>query len=122
MEHPSHEELTEFVYEELGPARQIDIERHLDACAECHARVASWRSIRRTLHMWELPPRRAAMALSRTTRPLQIFRWAAAIIMLCIGYGIGRITVTQDLRAELAQQLRGELRDDLHAELTRLAA
>jgi hypothetical protein len=128
MEHPTHEELAEFLYEEVSPARQFQIAQHVDACAECRARVTSWRNIRQALHSWELPQRSLKLiGQPRTTKTWQIVRWAvAAMVMLAVGYGMGRNTGAspsdvKQLRAELAQQLRGELRQDLQTEMMRFA-
>lgn len=127
MEHPIHEELTEFLYEELSPARQVEIEQHVQDCAECRARIASWRSMRRALHSWELPQRSPSVAQPRISRTWEIARWAvAAMVMLGVGYGVGHSmgAASPDvnkLRAELAEQLRGELRHDLQTEMMHFA-
>ena len=49
MMHPKHDELVEFLYDELEPARRAELQRHLDRCEPCRAQVASWNGVRATL-------------------------------------------------------------------------
>jgi hypothetical protein len=106
----------------------LEIAQHVEGCAECRGRVTSWRNIRQALHRWELPQRSLALtAQPRTSKTREIARWAvAAMVMLAVGYGVGRntgasTTDVKQLRAELAEQLRGELRQDLQTEMMRFA-
>ena len=46
MSHPNHEELTEFLYDELNPSRQAEVAAHVESCDACRATIESWRSVR----------------------------------------------------------------------------
>ena len=47
MEHPNAEELVDFVYGELSPSRQTEIELHVNRCAECRETLDEWGQTRR---------------------------------------------------------------------------
>lgn len=121
----------EFLYGE-GPRHQkLTLQQHLRTCAECRLRIGSWQSSMAHLDRWDTAPEPAVIP-ARFLQPA--LRWAAAaVIVLSLGFGAGRLTApTVDpdaLRAELeqslrlalqsqAQQLRDEFRNDWQAALT----
>jgi hypothetical protein len=115
MNHPNHEELAEGLYGELAPERQRELDRHLADCADCRARVESWRALRRELGTWTISERRPAAAPG--WRYERAVRWAAAAAALFVaGFGLARWTAprpdTASLRTALVQELRGDLRNE----------
>lgn len=130
MTHPKHDELAEFLYDELPPARQAEVAQHVHACDDCRAQVASWRGVRTTLAAYEVvdgpavirSPGRATHGAARTG-----LRWAvAAAVLLGAGFGLARMTEKpldlNALRADLVREVRQEVRQELTAELTTHAA
>ena len=114
MNHPTAQELTEFIYHELEPARQTELARHLETCDECRHCVDAWRSVRSELATWKLPI---------TCAPPHAFpaamRWAvAACLLLASGFALARWNApapadTARLRAELAGEIRQQLATQL---------
>ena len=129
MNHPKHEELAEFLYDDgMSPARRDEVAHHVDACGECRAVVESWRGVRTNLAAWQLPcvarmPAAARSAGAATTG----LRWAvAAAVLLGGGFALARMTDKPvdltALRTELAHELRKEVRQELVAELRNYSA
>jgi hypothetical protein len=115
MEHPTPDEITEFVYRESSPTRYLEIAKHLDECAECRERVDGHRDTIAALKNWKLTSRSP-----RSARPgMPALRWAAAaVFMIGLGYGVGRMHAPAQpdlagLKVQVAEQLRGELRADV---------
>ena len=82
MTHPDPQQLLDFLYEELDPARRAEVASHLAACDACRGRVTAWGGVvRRELAGWELPdrpgrtsiagpaPRRSVAGRARGRRP-----------------------------------------------------
>lgn len=116
MNHPTPEELAEFLYDEADATKREEISNHLASCETCAARIASWRTVRKELAGWNVPT-----TASRTRRAIGIaqpLRWAAAaIVFLCVGYGLARLTSPSidptKLRAELAKEVRQEIASEM---------
>jgi anti-sigma factor RsiW len=125
MNHPKPEELTDFLYDELDPARRDEIADHLKQCDACAGQMASWRSVRKELADWRVPMREHVMSPRRSfAQPL---KWAAAaIIFLGAGYAIAHVTSPRidqhQLRAELAKELRTEVRQELASEMQKYSS
>jgi anti-sigma factor RsiW len=118
MEHPGAEELAEYIYHELPPARSAQIEEHLNQCAECRQRIEEWQRTRSALQRWEIPSHRAAAR----SRAMPLVKWAAAAaILVGVGYGAGRMHESQsaDL-AGMKSQIAQQVCHDLEPQLTRL--
>ena len=49
------ERLIGYVYDECDAAERAEVQRHLDACGECRAEIASLRSVREDLLAWDVP-------------------------------------------------------------------
>lgn len=125
MNHPTHDELTAFLYDESDAARGAEVGRHLETCAACRATLESWRGVRVNLAAWQLSPLTRVAALA-TTRGAGL-RWAvAAAVLLGAGFGLARMTDKPvdltALRADLVRDVRQEVRQELAAELTTHAA
>ena len=126
MNHPSHEEWMAYLYNEAPQAERLSA--HLSGCPECKEQVAAWRAARSGLDAWPLNPARGRVA---SQRPWTRIRWAAAaVLLLGVGLGIGRLSsapvTAERLRADLEPRLRRDLRVELEqafrAELDRTAA
>ncbi len=125
MNHPTHDVLAEFLYDELDPTREVEVRQHVEACGKCRATIESWRSVRAHLGAWKLPlnaRRPASVGASRLG-----LRWAvAAAVLLGSGFGVARMTEKpadlSALRADLVRDVRQEVRQELAAELKNHAA
>src|SRR5690348_1439390 len=122
MNHPKPEELAEFLYDEVEPSRREEISKHLASCEECAGQIASWRSVRKELAGWKVPAGNSS-ARSAPLAFAQPIKWAAAaVVFLCVGYGVARVTSPSidpsKLRADLAKELRSEVRQELASEMT----
>ncbi len=125
MNHPTHDVLVEFLYDELDPTRAVEVGQHVEGCVKCRATIESWRSVRAHLGAWKLPPnarRTASVGASRLG-----LRWAvAAAVLVGTGFGVARMTEQPSdvsaLRADLVRDVRQEVRQELTAELKNHAA
>ena len=130
MTHPTHEQLTEFLYEdELDPARRAEVGRHVDGCAACRATLDAWRGVRANLATWSLPASGRPAGRAAHAAPSRAgLRWAAAAaVLLGSGYGLARLTQQPAvdlaaLRADLVREVRHEVRQEVAAELKTHAA
>lgn len=122
MYHPSAEDLSDFLYGELPPARQAEVAAHVEACPACRERAGAWRDVRAALATWTLPER-AAKPQSTVFRRL---RWAAAAsVLIASGFALARLTAPQPVAAVRAdpavvEALRAELKQDLSVQLAAL--
>lgn len=107
--HPSSEEWMSFLYGESAPDRHAELHAHLQQCAVCRAQVNTWRGSMSALDAWkEVQPARRVVA-----RPA--IRWAAAaIVVLGIGFGVGRVTMAP---APDMPQMQAAFRAEMDARL-----
>ena len=125
MNHPTREEWMSFLYDELTDEQRANLAAHLAVCPDCKTCVNDWRATGNDLRSWQLPVRRARFALQRP-----VLRWAAAaVIMLCVGFGVGRFTTAASadkIRAAVEPAVRGQLREEfarmLRSELEKASA
>jgi len=116
MSHPRREQWMEYVYGELDPPQQVQIEQHLQDCAECQRALCSWRATMTELDRWVV--REAA---GRPAFLLRALPWAAAaVVMLAVGYGVGRLSVpaaadAAALKAELEPSIRQAVVQEVEA-------
>lgn len=120
MNHPSRDELAQFLYQELPPRQQSDVAGHIQTCAECHAQIEAWQAVRTQLASWKIPARRRPFALKWPNfAPGFALRWgAAAVVFLLAGYLLARVTAhpsvdSPAIRAAIAAEVRQELRAEL---------
>lgn len=117
MNHPNREDLIGFLYEEISPEQNAAITTHVASCAECRAQLESWRAVRRELTTWELPERQRPVASAPPWLFVKLA--AAAVVLLCAGFGFARFTApkasldTAALRAAVAEEVRQELRAEM---------
>ena len=104
MIHPTREDWMSYLYDELEAQPRRELEQHLAECPECRARLGEWRCTTRRLDTYDVP-------VPKRVRPLaQVrLRWiataAAAAVVLCAGFALGRSTGVS--RSELTE-LRGQ--------------
>jgi hypothetical protein len=120
MNHPTREELSQFLYKELPAEQQSAISGHIHTCAECRSQVEAWQSVRKQLASWKIPAQRRPFAVRwPTLAPGFALRWAAAAAILFLaGYLLARITdhpsaASPSVRAAIAAEVRQELRAEL---------
>lgn len=127
MNHPTQEELVQFLYGELRPESRQRIQAHLGACAECGETLAGWKTASRRLDHWKVTRPKSPVA------GLIMLRWAAgtvALIALCVAaFWWGHASATRDLRAvqaaiepQLRRELRSEFATSLQTELSKAQA
>ncbi len=127
MKHPSRETWMAYLYDELNTADRTEAGAHLAGCPECQNEVRAWRTTLSALSSWKLPRRRTQPGV--VLRPL--VSWAAAaVVVVSIGFGLGRASApvanVEQIRAALEPALREQLRADLaqtvRAEVTQASA
>ncbi len=88
VKHPSAEEWMDFLYGELAPERRRELGVHLSQCAACAGQVKTWRTGMTALDEWTLPAMRRAPSQWQP-----VLKWAAAAaVVLCLGFALGRQT------------------------------
>jgi hypothetical protein len=116
MNHPQHENWVPFLYGEMKPDLQRQLRAHLEVCAECREEVDNWKQSLRRLDAWKLP---------RSRKPVDLFvpilKWAAsAMLVLGLGFGVGRISTAGSLAAKDRAALKLQLKQELQQELAQL--
>jgi hypothetical protein len=103
--HPTPEEWMSFLYGEDSPAHHAELGAHLHQCAECRGQVQAWRGSMTALDAWTEPPARRRWA------QVPALRWAAAaVVVLSVGFGVGRMTSSaNDEMKQLSTALRTEM-------------
>jgi anti-sigma factor RsiW len=127
MNHPNRETWMSYLYDELSGSERKQAAAHLAECPECQAQVAAWRATTSALNAWKLPRRREG-------RPVflqPVFQWAAAaVVVLSVGFGVGRLTapaanveqVRAALEPSLRRQLQAEFLQTVRTELAQASA
>ena len=110
MNHPKPEEWAPYLFGEAGPVAGRRLKAHLATCPECRAHISGWKRSVERLDAWELPRTEPSRALFAPA-----LRWAvAALLVVGIGFGLGRLTAAPrvssgELHALVAGEVRGEL-------------
>ncbi len=108
MKHPEREEWVPFIFGEIDAGQRRQLERHLEDCGECRDEIQSWQRSLGRLDSWKLPP-----ITKRRANFVPLVKWAAAAaVVLCVGFAIGRDTAHADaekIRAKVEHDLRGEM-------------
>ena len=123
MEHPTYEELLAHLEgtSPMDSAKQV--KQHLENCAECAAELAGWQRTIKKLKKYEVSPQEVSVGFAGASVML---KWAAAaaVLMLGIGFGLGRLSEPSALRfrpavaAQVKQQVQSELKAQLLAAFT----
>src|SRR5438477_10995263 len=118
MKHPNREEWVPFLFGEAEPEAKKQLAEHLSACRECAEELGNGRKSLHRLDAWKTPrhKRRGMPALT------PVFNLAAAaLLVLGLGFGLGRwFSNSADagqLRAALASSLKASLVPELRQEL-----
>jgi hypothetical protein len=112
MNHPTRDQWLSFLYGESGAGERLRLLAHLRLCQDCKAVIDEWQATGRDLDAWQLPSPK-----SRAPLAPPVFKWvAAAIIILSLGIGLGRLWAAgnmEKLRAAVEPEIRAQLRLEL---------
>ena len=117
MNHPERGNWVPFLYGEVKPDVRQQLKAHLEVCAECRKEVELWQLSLGRLDTWKLP---------RPWKPAELFlpilKWAAAaMLVLGLGFSVGRISAVGSGGAADRAALKLQLKQELRAELAQLA-
>ncbi len=118
MKHPAAEEWIRYIDGDVEPEARKRMLDHLNACAECKTQIGGWqRSIEKlkrfTIAQPSSPP---SVSPYRGFQTARMCLWtAAAAIVLCAGFVLGRVSVLSSASMEnrLMSQVRGQLQEEL---------
>ena len=122
MNHPKREDWVPYLYGEAKPDLRRQLSGHLEDCAECREELQNWKRSLQRLDAWKLP---------RTNTRLNAFmpflKWAAAaLLVLGLGFGFGRLTARQadleQMRARIEPEIRREFAEILRREIDKSSA
>jgi len=108
MNHPEREKWVSFSFGEMQSNDRQQLRAHLEECDQCRQTVQTWQRSLKRLDAWKLPrQRKPAVAFA------PFLQWAAtAVIVLCAGIAIGRISAprldAKAMRAAIEPELRQE--------------
>jgi len=115
MNHPDREAWVPYLFGETNSKQQQQLDAHLNDCAECREQLERWQRSLQRLDDWQLPLAEPTQRRFQSFVPLFKLAAAAAVV-LCVGYGLGRVSARPDtakLRAAIEPQIRTELRSEL---------
>jgi hypothetical protein len=116
MKHPTREEWMSFLYDEEPTDNRAALQSHLEACAECSARLQTWQSATRELDNWRLPSRR------KVVRRGTFVRWAAAAAVIGLAtIGADRIATLNNEVRQLRAEMQRSSQNDFHSALAQAA-
>ena len=122
MKHPDREEWVPFLYGEADPEMKKTLADHLKACPECAEELHGWRKSLHRLDAWKMP-RQQRRRMPLMTPALNLA--AAAVLVLGIGFGLGkwlspsadvqglRTALESSLQASLLPELRQQVRQEM---------
>ena len=116
MNHPKPEEWLPYLEGEASAETAGELSAHLEHCPGCAAEIAGWRRSIQALRGLPCPlaPR------LRWRRALPLLKYgAAAVFVLSLGFGIGRLSAASQtkLKAAVVAQVKQELRQELQDQL-----
>jgi anti-sigma factor RsiW len=122
MNHPKPEDWVQYLYGELKPDLRRQLNEHLQGCHECDEELQNWKRSLHRLDAWKLPRTRA-----RLDAVTPFLKWAAAaLLVLGLGFGFGRLTARQadlaKVRAQVEPGLRREFVEMLRREIDKSSA
>ena len=114
MEHPTHEKLLSH----LDGADDKALREHLEKCPQCASELEGWRRSVQRLQSSRLPEPETLSVF-----PGIMLKWAAAaaVIILAVGFGLGRFSgpniprMKQTIAAEVRQEVKEELKRQMVA-------
>jgi hypothetical protein len=112
MNHPKPEQWATYVCGEATSQLRRQLQAHLEDCPECRRHVERWQRSASRLKAWKLLSVRTSLRLASR------LEWAvAALVVLAIGFALGRFAgtdaVVEKARARLEPQLRQSLREEM---------
>ena len=115
MKHPSSEECVAYVFGDASPEIYQQVSEHQAICPSCRTEIEAWKRSVKRLDAWKLPqPTKRARAAQL------VAKWAiAALLILGLGFGLGRLAVpanpgTKLARAEMESLIKSTLATELH--------
>ena len=122
MSHPKREDWVQYLYGEIKPDLRRQLNEHLQGCSECGEELQNWKRSLQRLDAWKLP--RTSARLDAVT---PFLKWAAAaLLVLGLGFGFGRLTARQadlqKVRARVEPEIRREFADLLRREIDKSSA
>jgi hypothetical protein len=122
MSHPKREDWVQYLYGEIKPDLRRQLNEHLQGCAECGEELQNWKRSLQRLDAWKLPRTSA-----RLDAVMPFLKWAAAaLLVLGLGFGFGRLTARQadlqKVRARVEPEIRREFADLLRREIDKSSA
>ncbi len=115
MNHPKREDWVPYLYGEAKPGLRRQLKEHLEGCPECRDELQNWRRSLHQLDAWKLPH-----TYLRLDAFMPFMKWAAAaLLVLGLGFGFGRLTARQTDLAKLRAQVEPEIRREFAALLRR---
>ena len=122
MSHPKREDWVQYLYGEIKPDLRRQLNEHLQGCSECGEELQNWKRSLQRLDAWKLPRTSA-----RLDAVMPFLKWAAAaLLVLGLGFGFGRLTARQadleQVRARVEPEIRREFADLLRREIDKSSA
>jgi uncharacterized protein YaaR (DUF327 family) len=119
---PKREDWVQYLYGEIKPDLRRQLNEHLQGCAECGEELQNWKRSLQRLDAWKLPRTSA-----RLDAVMPFLKWAAAaLLVLGLGFGFGRLTARQadleKVRARVEPEIRREFADLLRREIDKSSA
>ena len=118
MNHPPRQDWVPYLFGEAKTETRRQLRLHLQSCPDCRAEIDRWKHTLGRLDAWQLPkPARTRAALP------PLFRWAlttAALLILGLGFTVGRLTSPAPDPAKLRAAIEPQLRQELRADLARM--
>src|SRR5690349_13587675 len=113
MNHPKREEWVPYVFGEATPDAARRLNDHLQQCPECREEITNWKSSMNRLDSWKVS---GAKDPDRFHFSPLLKMAAAVVILLTVGFGIGRFSATnaaaERVRKSIEPQIRQELRQE----------
>lgn len=116
MEHPNYEDLLAHLDGAGSTESAQEIARHLQHCSRCAAELAGWERTVQRLQNCEWPE----PEVIRPAWPGFLVKWAAAaVFVLGIGFGLGRVTYPSNgvIKTAVATELKAQMASAVKAEL-----
>jgi hypothetical protein len=114
MNHPKNEEWVPYLFGDVGPKEERMLAEHLQQCDACREEVGAWQRSLHRLDAWRLPSRPGS---KRQATLVPLLKWAAAaVLVLGIGFGIGRWSSPAVNVEQVRQAIEPQLREQLGQE------
>jgi anti-sigma factor RsiW len=122
MSHPKREDWVQYLYGEIKPDLRRQLNEHLQGCSECGEELQNWKRSLQRLDAWKL-----SRTGARLDAVMPFLKWAAAaLLVLGLGFGFGRLTARQadleKMRARVEPEIRREFADLLRREIDKSSA